>query len=199
MSKIFLSEVRGLLNNTVDNLSGNEGDLWVAELKKFLRKEPCWTPSVNGEMEVVAKAMKEFVASIDYSLSLEQMISAGKYDWKNNDITAKNFPISGIGVQDVTFELVHFDRTISTQDATKEILARGLEVAKIEHLLAFGEKYPDEQRKYPIVALGSFCLLEDDRYYPSLNHSDDERHLALPWYRSGWFDVCRFLAVRKSS
>ena len=36
---LMLSEVRGLLNNLNDNLSGEYGDYWLKTLKKMLRKE----------------------------------------------------------------------------------------------------------------------------------------------------------------
>lgn len=44
----------GLLKQLLTNLLGDDGETWEAELKKFLRKEPCWvgatkptTPSVD--------------------------------------------------------------------------------------------------------------------------------------------------------
>jgi hypothetical protein len=43
-----LREIRGLLNQLLTNLEGEQGSEWLAEFKKFLRKENCWT-SVVGD------------------------------------------------------------------------------------------------------------------------------------------------------
>jgi hypothetical protein len=42
MLGIALCEVRGLLNDLMEKLCGEEGMLWLEALKKFLRKEECW-------------------------------------------------------------------------------------------------------------------------------------------------------------
>jgi hypothetical protein len=75
-------------------------------------------------------------------------------------------------------------------------------VGKIEHLLAFGAKYPDEQRKYPIIALGSFCSVYGNRVVPELWRDGrqgytDRRNLNLSHWYCEWHESCRFLVVRK--
>src|SRR3989338_9464091 len=43
-TRLALCEVRGLLNDIVDRLSGDEGTMWAEALKKTCRKEnPCGT------------------------------------------------------------------------------------------------------------------------------------------------------------
>ena len=42
MLGVALSEVRGLLGDLLEKLSGEGWEVWLAELKLFLRKEPCW-------------------------------------------------------------------------------------------------------------------------------------------------------------
>ncbi|MFA6274851.1 MAG: hypothetical protein WCX70_01725, partial [Candidatus Paceibacterota bacterium] len=42
MLGVALSEVQGLLNDLFEKLSGKDWEEWLGELKKFLRKEPCW-------------------------------------------------------------------------------------------------------------------------------------------------------------
>ena len=37
-----LCEIRGLLNQLLEVLAGENGEEWLTEFKKFLRKEPCW-------------------------------------------------------------------------------------------------------------------------------------------------------------
>ncbi len=38
-----LQDFTGLLKQLLTNLLGNNADVWGIELKRFLRKEPCWT------------------------------------------------------------------------------------------------------------------------------------------------------------
>lgn len=39
-----LSDVQGVINDIQAKLATNEGPLYLAELKKFARKKPCWIP-----------------------------------------------------------------------------------------------------------------------------------------------------------
>jgi len=41
-----LKEIAGPLNQLLTNLAGENGQIWLEEFKKFLRKEPCW-PVMN--------------------------------------------------------------------------------------------------------------------------------------------------------
>lgn len=133
---------------------------------------------------------------IDYSLSLAEMIAVGRYDWTNNDITANRFPISGNDKTDIVVELVHFDRTISTGDAVDEMRLRGLRPAALAELLAYGATFPEDQRKFPIVALGTEALVDGVRDVAGLAGRGSERRLHLDWVGGDWDGSCRFLAVR---
>lgn len=141
--------------------------------------------------------------TVDYGMSLEAMIATGNYDWKNDDLDVKRFPIKGEGVQEFEAHLVHPNRSISSEDCVKLIgdtdKANPWEPAKTEHLLAFGAKYPEEQRKYPIIGLGSVGVVDGGRRVPYLYRGDAGRRLSLAWWGSGWSSDCRFLVVRKVS
>jgi hypothetical protein len=143
------------------------------------------------------------ILPIDYTKSLEQMIVAGNYDWKNDELTAKRFPIVGEGVVEYEFRYFHFNRNVSSETAVdlikKEDSENPWEPAKTEHLLAFGEKFPEEQRKFPIVALGSVGEVRGIRCVPVLNEGGSGRDLYLDWWGGVWDGRCRFLAVRKVS
>ena len=52
------------------------------------------------------------------------------------------------------YKLVHFGEKKSLYDAKEESESGGWESTKWEHLLAFGSAFPEEQLKYPVVALG---------------------------------------------
>lgn len=140
-----------------------------------------------------------FRLAVDYSQSLEQMIATGRYDWTNSDITAKRFPITGKGIMEFEARYFRFNRNISSEKAIEAMAEEGWEPAKIEHLLCFGEKYPDEQRKFPIVALGSVAEVDGSRRVPCLGRVDSGRDLCLGWFGRGWVPDGRFLAVRKVS
>ena len=99
--------------------------------------------------------------------------------------------------REVAFEYVHMDRDASTDEVLAEMDRKGLRPALYEELLGFAEKYPDEQRKFPIVALGSEADVRGDRHVAFLWSGDDGRSLGLSWVGLGWYDRYRFLAVRK--
>lgn len=145
--------------------------------------------------EALCQPPTTLTAIIDYGLSLALMIQLGKYDWINSDIDDKRFSITGEGKWEVEYEIIHLDPSISSQDAVAEIKKRGLEPAKIEELLAFGAKYSELQRKFPIVALGSVAEIEGNRSVACLGN-DAERILNVSDWVGGWNAHCRFLTVK---
>jgi hypothetical protein len=145
----------------------------------------------------------QVLLTVDYGQSLQQMIAAGRYDWINPDITATRFPMQGTDTVPIETRLFHFDRFISSADAVAAITTADAEnpwePAKIEHLLSFGAAHPDEQRRYPIVALGSVAEVGGHRRVPYLYRDDTKRSLSLGWWVSDWGGFYRFLAVRNRS
>ena len=136
--------------------------------------------------------------SANYGMSVEDAVALGRYDWANSDITSKNFPTKRTGKTELTIDLVHFSRAIPTENALRELDRMDMRSAELHELLAFGEKYPDVQREFPIVALGSVWQYRDGgRYVPYLYGNGSRRSLRLHWIVNGWNDVYRFAAVRK--
>jgi hypothetical protein len=140
-----------------------------------------------------------YPVAIDYGKSIEKMVLAGRYDWKNDDINFKNFPVKGEGtVVNVNLELVHFNKAVSSEDALSFLEANGMRPATVEELLAFGAAYPEIQREFPIICLGSSWVYPGGgRRVPGLDGGGSERGLNLSWFDSGWDVDCRFLTVRK--
>ena len=157
---------------------------------------------INKENDQVKKDSEEMITlTVDYSRTLKQMIADGKYDWKNENITEKNFPIpeevKGKKVE-ISTKLFHFNRDISSEDAKKEMDKDGFRPATLFEQQAFAQKHPDLQRQFPIVALGSVWRdANDSRRVPCLVVDDDKRKLYLNWFVNDWAAYCRFLAVRK--
>ncbi|KKR48343.1 MAG: hypothetical protein UT86_C0007G0022, partial [Candidatus Magasanikbacteria bacterium GW2011_GWC2_40_17] len=86
----------------------------------------------------------------------------------------------------------------STDEVLAEMDRHGLRPALYEELLAFGAKYPDEQRQFPIIALGSVWRGFGGRLRVAyLSRGGSERSLSLYWFGGDWNGFCRFLAVRK--
>lgn len=189
----------GMVKDFIHKITGSDADLWVAQGKLFLQQKPCWTEKQNGRVAVADPNILE----VDYSITLEQMIGAGKYDWKNENITSSRFPVKDEGVVQFEFKLFHFNRTTTSEKVEKAIReedeTNSWEPAQIEHLLVFGAKLPEEQRKFPVIALGSSAQLVGRRDVPCLCGDDSRRNLGLAWWVAGWYGHCRFLAVRKFS
>ena len=157
--------------------------------------------AVRRALELGALLSEHGSHIVDYGMSLDEMIAAGNYDWKNDDLNAKQFPIVGKGKVEFEDTIFHFDRDISSEDVVKEIIATDSknpwEPGKTENILAYGAKNPEEQRKFLIVGLGSVGEVRGYRSVPYLFRSDSRRRLDLLWWDGDWGASCRFLAVRK--
>lgn len=187
ISKAVLDEVLGL--------GGSDDDLRRIITDKALRQEIAnlIVGEKNSEKNI-------FTVTVDYDQALAQMIKAGNYNWANDDITSDHFPTVGVGQEECKFVLVHLDKPVTTKEALEEIRRRGLLPAKIEHLLAFGAKYPEKQREFLIVELGSVWVdPRGRRRVACLAENVGERELGLSWSVPGgeWPGHCRFLAVSK--
>jgi hypothetical protein len=179
-----LAEVAGPLKDFSDKLNGADGPLWLSAFKRFLRKEDPWANS--------------FAVTVDYDRSIEEMVASGKYDSTNTDITAKNFPVDGKGTSAVNIELVHFNRTMESDEVRQKLAKQGLRLATLPELLAFAATYPEKQRELTVVALGSVWRSWNDRRYVAILYSNaDGRSLSLHWYEDRWSGSYRFAAVRK--
>lgn len=135
---------------------------------------------------------------VDYDRNVKEAIELGKYDWTNNDINDKNFKTERKGKANFEIELIHFNRPISSENALKEIEENNYRPAELHELLALGEKYPDLQREFPIVALSSVWQDPDgDRDVPCLVKDGSGRRLRLRWLGFDWGGLWRFAVVRK--
>jgi hypothetical protein len=139
------------------------------------------------------------ITEVDFGQTLEAMIAAGKYDWKNDAITANRFPVEGTGVKTFRNKLFHFGRNISSEDAVTVMEKEKFTPATHVHGLAFGATFPDEQRKYPIACLGSSAQVNGRRLVVYLDGHDAERYLSLFVWDDDWYGYWRFLGVQEVS
>ena len=84
-------------------------------------------------------------------------------------------------------------------EVERELDKMGLRPGKIEELLAVGETYPDLQRQFSVIALGSVAEVSGNRHAVYLGWDGSERNLDLCCRGDDWDELCRFLALAKSS
>ena len=155
---------------------------------------------LRGSVEVVTKVVSYLVATskqtVNYDRSVADSLKAGKYDWTNSDITDENFPSTEKGKREVEFGMFHFNKTMGSEDIIAKMKLEGFRPATMKEKLAYGEKNPEEQRKHPIVALGSVAKLNGDRRVGCLLSVGSGRYADLRYFDNGWGGGCRCLAVR---
>lgn len=83
LSKALREFMTGQLNQLIVNLGGQDGDEWERELKRFLRKEPCWS---NGEVaqateepKPAAPALLEFVSTVIVSATTVKFVAKDRF------------------------------------------------------------------------------------------------------------------------
>jgi hypothetical protein len=150
----------------------------------------------KGTAMTTINGIEIYPLRVDYGRSVEEGVKAGRYDLVNPHITSHNFPTKRKGVVEIRVELVHFDIYISTDEVLHEFNWMGYRPADLRELLAFGENYPEVQRKFPVVALGSVWRRWDGHRVPYLLGCGSLRYLGLGTDYS-WFRLYRFAAVRK--
>lgn len=132
--------------------------------------------------------------SVDCSQTLEEMILALHLDWVRGDISSKWYPVKGRGRKTLKAEIIHLNCDISPEGAIAEIIKKGMRPALIEELLAFGASFPEIQRNFRVVALGSFTEVLGSYNIPYLGVGSEGRSLDL-LSCSVISSDCRFLAV----
>lgn len=145
---------------------------------------------------------EQYQLIVDYDQSVEEAIDAGKYDYYDNNITLLHSPIECFGRVNMKVMLVHFVvNTINTDIVLDELDKRDLRPAELCELLAFGAKFPERQKRFSILGIGSFLRNHSGNYnsYPCLSGESWRRGLFLRSEISGiyWFGSNRFAAVHK--
>jgi hypothetical protein len=108
----------------------------------------------------VALGLGRYTFIVDYSMSLSKMLLdvGGYWNHVDRDINSINFPIVGEGIIEYEFRIFR-PRVKTSMELEKVIKLIKSEdkrnpwgPAKIEHLIAFGGKFPEKQLKGNIVA-----------------------------------------------
>ena len=160
----------------------------------------------DGLLDKIADAITEntrkpsdgFPLSVNYDLSLKQAIDAGDYQGVHDSITSENFPSRRHGETRLEIILVRYDRRMTSEEVLSELDKAGLRPAELPEFLAFGATYPEVQREFSVVGLGS--VWRDRKGYrnvPCLYTASEGRYLDLHWWDDGWYSYSRFAAIRK--
>lgn len=112
--------------------------------------------AVRKALKLIGNAPNILTLTVNYDLTLEQMVARG--DYSHVDSAINGLEVRGRrGMHQYEAQLLHFKRRTFTKVIRSEMEAldkeRPWEPAKIEHLLAFGDQYPEEQCKFNILAL----------------------------------------------
>lgn len=141
----------------------------------------------------------QYSVKVNYNLSVEQAVKLGHYHFSDEHFVRQNFYTKKKGTKDVVIRLVQFPRMVTTKYARSELKEMGYRPCTLHELLAFGEKFPQKQLEFPIVALGSVWKDDGDEIFPYLYSDGRSRNLgpACPWV--GWASAFRFAVVRVSA
>jgi len=134
---------------------------------------------------------------VDRTRTLEEVVAAGGYAYANPDINSERCPaIRAETAGDAT--LLHFDEELTTDEYLAKLDGMGYRAADIFEGAAFGEKYPDEQLKYPILVLGQDVRGSGGAVCVAcLGYWRDGRRLLLYLRDGRWGRRYRVLAFRK--
>jgi len=161
-----------------------------------------WTKNGEALARVLREALtpngsgrQMYPIIVNYERSVEDGVEAGHYDWVNSNITSEYFPTERKGTAKVEVKLIHFNRSISTDEALRELDRMGYRPAELHELLVFGEKYQKIQREFPILALGS--VFRNRCVVLGLSGDNSRRYLNLFVEEHDCGENCRFAAVRK--
>jgi hypothetical protein len=148
--------------------------------------------------EATRNPREVFPLSVNYDLPVQEAIDAGNYQAVSSSITSRNFPSSRRGKAQVEIILTRFEGRMTSEEVVTELGKEGLRPAELPEFLAFGAEYPEVQRRFSIVALGS--VWRDPKGYrnvPCLFTASEGRYLDLHWWDDGWYSYSRFAAIRK--
>lgn len=147
-----------------------------------------------------------FRFEVDYSVTFEEMIEMGRYDYVNIGISCITehcfFPKDATGKYTIDADYLHLNRDVEQRELYRELLERDLHgwrpMTMVEELF-FGAKYLGEQREYPIVECGSV----GEGFRRSifvLTYQQGDRQLRLLELSPCVFNRnCRFGLVRKGN
>lgn len=138
-----------------------------------------------------------FTITIDETKMVEELTIEGKYNWSNSYITSENFPRPEDGTKaEKNIVLFHFEKEMTSEQVIAEMEKEGYRPATTHELLALGIAEPKLQSEFPIIALGSVCVLCGGGRVALLNGCVSKRGLDLDGFDCDWGDCRRFAGAK---
>jgi hypothetical protein len=162
------------------------------------RGSACTQPILNmTNLDKIGTSAGPFSLTVDYDISLADMVAAGDYHYIYPLIIEEHFPV-GWGERDIESFLVHLHSPTSSDNIVTELERHDLRPATLPELLAFGAQQ-SPQGQFPILALGStWNDPEDHRRAVRILGNPGDRRLDLVWdHGVEWYQLYRFLAIQK--
>ena len=137
----------------------------------------------------------------DPSKTRSQRIADGFYGKVHEWITEEHFPSAPTVPSqpyEMTIELLRVDQQMTTRLINERTVRFAHVPLTIDFLLALGEQYPEIQRNFPVVALGSGdrCDGNSRDRFPCLIARDGRRDLTWSGPTACWKEDVRFLVSR---
>ena len=204
LSKALREFTTGPLSQLIVNLGGQEGDQWEEELKKFLRKEPCWS---NGQVAQVTQpkptpSILELVSTVVVSATTSKFVAKTAFVVN----TKHNAPVKISAVWDNFIEWF-LSGSGKTEDPISEQTLRYHKLLKAAHDLPLkeGEQsiIPElgGKAKAETTLSEMFSLMEKQKNgedgvllnngYANIFYIRDQngvlRAVSVRWYNDGWY------------
>jgi|AntRauTorckE6833_2_1112554.scaffolds.fasta_scaffold28096_2 WD40 repeat protein len=151
----------------------------------------------------ITQGEEDFLFTVDYSQTLKEMIKAAGFDWVDEAITQKRFPLPNelFGKKlNLRAKLFHFDDYIGSERAIAKIKKADhrFKLATLAEQLAFAKEYRELQKEFPIISLGSkWKVTRHSSRVTAIDFGPNGRELATSSFEGIWLPSCRFLTVFK--
>ncbi|MCX6717834.1 MAG: hypothetical protein NTU76_04140, partial [Candidatus Taylorbacteria bacterium] len=83
---------------------------WLRTKENFFRIVDVWRGHAEITLRVVSFLTATSKQVVNYDRSIADSLKAGKYGWKNDDITDANFPSTETGEREVEFGMFYFNK-----------------------------------------------------------------------------------------
>ena len=198
LSKALREFTTGPLNQLIVNLGGQDGDQWEQQLKRFLRKEPCW--SEGGGAQAPAPKPRRRTNLLEFVGTVLVPATTGKFVAKDkfmvNTLHDAPVKISKVGDNFTKWFLCGDGKT---EDPISEQTLRYAKLRKASVDSSIIEELGGEA-KAETMLFAMFSLMEEQRYgkkgvllnneYANIFHIPDKfgvlRAVYVRWNAGGW-------------
>ncbi|MFA7049735.1 MAG: hypothetical protein WC164_01325 [Patescibacteria group bacterium] len=171
----------------------------LAEEKNLSLKKIIEIIDFSQKTGPIFDSFAQFSLPINKEKSLSDLLRDGKYNLIGNRIDSMNLEKTKKKI----VELKIFDlRQLKPRDSSSETICltmkdQGFKASNFLELLHLGAIYPDLQRRFPIVALGSICIAAQGRIgVPYLTIRDYQRMISLNFFNYSWKPQYKFLGTK---